>query len=121
MQHCSLCSIFHVDGADVGPAADLLFATIHNSCCLCNQALPAKLYTLTHLRRGGVARGQIESPDGGGAGRSVGRYQVARELQSPQAGLAQSNASCFTFQNSQVKQPLQSDMVHNRLLLALRI
>ncbi|DBB17410.1 TPA: hypothetical protein ACH3X3_014441 [Trebouxia sp. C0006] len=31
----------------------------------------------------------------------VGGYQVARELQSPGAGLAQSNASCFTFQNSQ--------------------
>ena len=96
MQYCSLCSIFHVDGADVGPAADLLFATIHNSCCLCNQALPAELYTLTHLRRGGGWEGT--------------RLQGSCKVHE------QSNASCFTFQNSQVKYHLQSDVVHNRLL-----
>ena len=53
MQYCSLCSSCHVNVADIGSAADLLLATNHSSCCLCNQALSAKLYMLTHLRRGG--------------------------------------------------------------------
>lgn len=42
-----------VHGADIAPAADQLLATIHSSCCLYTQALSAKLYTLTHLRRCG--------------------------------------------------------------------
>lgn len=53
MQYCSLCSKIPVYGADIAPAADQLLATIHSSFCLYNQALSAKLYTLTHLRRGG--------------------------------------------------------------------